>query len=289
MTSHPRKIQQIIEPQKVMDGAGVRLRRSSGPSIENHFDPFLLFDHFAFKDPAQGPISGFPNHPHRGLETVTYMTEGRMRHRDSLGNVDTNGAGEVQWMTSGRGIMHEEMPRVGPEGTIDGFQLWVNLPSHQKMVAPRYQGVSADDISVVDTEAYSARVVAGTFAGITGPVTEIAAEPLYMDLTVRAGQTADVAIPQGHSAVAYVFSGEGWVGLDDQDEGEFVRAVKMVVLTDGDVLKIQAASENSIRLMIMAGAPFREPIFPYGPFVMNTRVEIIQAFTELQNGTFIKS
>jgi hypothetical protein len=285
----PRKINHIIEPQHVMEGAGVRLRRTFGPSVENHFDPFLLFDHFAFKDPVQGPISGFPTHPHRGIETVTYMTEGNMRHRDSLGNVDTIGPGEVQWMTSGRGILHEEMPRVGTEGTIDGFQLWVNLPSDQKMVQPRYQGVTLENIQIVENERYTARVVAGSFGGVRGPVTEIAADPLYVDITIHPGKEAELPIPIGHTAVAYAFEGEGWIGLDEEAEAEFVRAVKMIVFDDGDFVRVQAGAASHLRLMVIAGAPFREPIFPYGPFVMNTREEIIQAFDDLQKGTFIES
>ncbi|HUF38045.1 MAG TPA: pirin family protein [Anaerolineales bacterium] len=289
----PRKILHLIEPQFVMEGAGVRLRRSFQPSIEHHFDPFLLFDHFAFKDPRQGPIMGFPMHPHRGIETVTYMLEGYTRHRDSLGNVDTIGPGDIQWMTSGRGIMHEEMPRRGESGTIDGFQLWVNLPASKKWAAPRYQGVVADEIPTVELDGARARVVAGTFAGVTGPVTEIAADPLYMDVTVDPGRAVVIPVPEGHTAIAYLFEGEGLFAAagfspGNPDEMILVPAVHMLIFADGDHLKIAATPDSHARFMLMAGAPFDEPIFPYGPFVMNTREEIVQAFEELRNGTFIK-
>ncbi len=183
----PRRIKQIIEPQYVIEGAGVLLRRSFGPTRANPFDPFLLFDHFAFNDPLEGPIVGFPTHPHRGIETVTYMLEGNVRHRDSLGNMGVIGPGDVQWMTSGRGILHEEMPRRGPSGLVNGFQLWVNLPAAQKMGPPRYQEVSAGEIPSIVQNGATVRVVAGEYAGTRGPVGEIAAQPLYMDVTLEPG------------------------------------------------------------------------------------------------------
>ena len=178
MTQKPRALEQVIEPQMVIEGAGVLLRRSFGPSRENLFDPFLLFDHFAFNDPIEGPLVGFPMHPHRGIETVTYMLEGNTRHRDSLGNMGVIGPGDVQWMTSGRGIMHEEMPKRGPEGTVYGFQLWVNLPAAEKMGLPRYQEVTSDTIpsaASADENGSKVRVVAGKYDGVSGPITEIAA------------------------------------------------------------------------------------------------------------------
>jgi redox-sensitive bicupin YhaK (pirin superfamily) len=288
MTKTYRRINQIIEPQYVIEGAGVLLRRSFGPDVSNLFDPFLLFDHFAFNDPLEGPIVGFPTHPHRGIETVTYILEGKVRHRDSLGNVGFIGPGDVQWMTSGSGIMHEEMPRRGPSGKIDGFQLWVNLPAAQKMSRPRYQEVDASSIPSVENRGVRVRVVAGEFAGNKGPVTEIAAEPLYMDVTLDAGAVIDLPVAEGHSAVAYLFEGEGHFGLDENDRGDLVTAVSMAVFGDGDQLKIRASENTPARFMIMAGGPFKEPIFPYGPFVMNTREEIQQALTELRNGTFVK-
>lgn len=289
MLNHPRKIKQIIEPQYVIEGAGVLLRRSFGPNRNNLFDPFLLFDHFAFNDPVEGPIKGFPTHPHRGIETVTYILEGNVRHRDSLGNMGVIGPGDVQWMTSGRGILHEEMPQRGPNGVIYGFQLWVNLPAAQKMSQPRYQEVIAESIPAVEADGVRVRVVAGEYNGVRGPVTEIAAQPLYMDVTLDPGRDFIVPIPAGHSAVAYAFEGEALFGLEDDRQGEFIPAVRMLEFEDGDHLRVQTGAGSHVRFMLMAGAPFREPIFPYGPFVMNTQEEIQQALADLRNGTFVQN
>ncbi len=178
--NNPRTISQIIEPQVTIEGAGVRLLRSFGPKVSNLFDPFLLFDHFAFNDPLEGPMRGFPYHPHRGIETVTYMLEGSTAHRDSLGNEGTIGPGDVQWMSSGRGILHEEMPRRGESGNIYGFQLWVNLPSHLKMSEPRYQEVNTSTIPTFEKDGIRIRVVAGTVDGVSGPVEDISASPLWL-------------------------------------------------------------------------------------------------------------
>lgn len=288
MTNLVRKVIQIIDPQYVIEGAGVLLRRSFGPSRANPFDPFLLFDHFAFNDPIEGPIRGFPTHPHRGIETVTYMLEGNVRHRDSLGNMGVIGPGDVQWMTSGKGILHEEMPRRGPEGTVVGFQLWVNLPAAQKMSQPRYQEITESNIPTVELDGVSVRIVAGEYAGITGPATEIAAQPLYMDVSISPGTQFSLPVPRGHTTVAYLFEGEALFGLDKNDDGDFVQAVGMLVFGDGDVVHVQAGPAESARFMLMAGGPFREPIVPYGPFVMNTEAEIQQVFADLRNGTFAK-
>lgn len=289
MDSSLRKVKQIIKPQMVIEGAGVRLQRSFGPSRENPYGPFLLFDHFAFNDPKEGPPAGFPTHPHRGIETVTYMLEGNVRHRDSLGNMGVIGPGDVQWMTSGRGIMHEEMPQRGPSGLINGFQLWVNLPASEKMGEPRYQEVIADTIPMVEKPGLKVRVVAGEFDGVRGPVTEIAAQPLYMDITLEPGVDFSLAVPTGHTLIAYVFEGEGLFGIDEDGQGEFVSAVQMVVFEDGEQLGVYAGEGSTVRFMLMAGAPFGEPIVPYGPFVMNTQEEIRQAFVDLRNGTFVQS
>lgn len=283
-----RKIKRIIEPQFVIEGAGVLLRRSFGPEISNHFDPFLLFDHFAFNDPLEGPIVGFPTHPHRGIETVTYILEGNVRHRDSLGNVGIIGPGDVQWMTSGSGIMHEEMPRRGPSGRIDGFQLWVNLPAREKMSWPRYQEVDASSIPTVDHQGAHVRVVAGEVQGVVGPVTEIAAKPLYMEISLDPGAEIDLPVSFGHTVVAYLFDGRGAFGGDGDEPGQLVESVHMLVFDDGDTLKIRATEQDMARCMVIAGAPFKEPIVPYGPFVMNTREEIQQALADLRNGTFVQ-
>ena len=276
-----RTISQIIEPKMVIEGAGVLLRRSISPHSSNLFDPFLLFDHFAFNNPLEGPIRGFPTHPHRGIETVTYMLEGTVRHRDSLGNAGTIAEGDVQWMTSGRGILHEEMPRRSERGNIYGFQLWVNLPAAQKMGEPRYQEVSSGTIPVFEKDGVTIRLVAGEVDGVRGPVTEIAAAPLYMDVKLDPGSRFIYPIPGGHTALMYVFEGTG------EFSNEVVEAVSLVKFNDdGD--QVEVKTEAGVRFMLIAGAPFKEPIFPYGPFVMNTREEIEETIRELRNGTFIK-
>jgi len=276
-----KTIAKIIEPQIAIEGAGVKLRRSISPRVSNEFDPFLLFDHFAFNDPLEGPIRGFPYHPHRGIETVTYMLEGSTAHRDSLGNQGLIGPGDVQWMSSGRGILHEEMPRRGASGNIYGFQLWVNLPSQLKMSEPRYQEVTATTIATYEQDGVRIRVVAGEVNGVTGPVADIAASPLYMDVELAPGLEWQLPIPAGHTLITYVFEGEGVFS------GETINAVKMVRFADGDHITVKTEN-NPVRFMLIAGAPFQEPIVPYGPFVMNTIEEIQQTLQELRNGTFIK-
>jgi quercetin 2,3-dioxygenase len=289
-----RTISQIIEPQTAIEGAGVKLLRSFGPRVSNLFDPFLLFDHFAFNDPLEGPIRGFPYHPHRGIETVTYMLEGSTAHRDSLGNEGTIFPGDVQWMSSGRGILHEEMPRRGPSGFVTGFQLWVNLPSHLKMSEPRYQEVTAATIPTYEKDGVKVRVVAGKVDGVTGPVQDIAASPLYMDVELAPGLEWHFPIPSGHTLITYVFEGEGVFssnpypsGTMSSGSGQTIDSPKMVKYNDGDHITVKTEN-NPVRFMLMAGAPFKEPIVPYGPFVMNTIEEIQQTLKELRNGTFIK-
>ena len=276
-----RTISQIIEPQLALEGAGVLLRRSVSPRASNEHDPFLLFDHFAFNNPLEGPLRGFPMHPHRGIETVTYILDGSVSHRDSLGNSGVIGPGDVQWMTSGRGILHEEMPRRGESGNIYGFQLWVNLPAAQKMSQPRYQEVNSSTIPVIEKDGATIRLVAGELDGIRGPVTEIAASPLYMDVKLAPASKFIYPIPSGHTVLAYIFEGTG------EFSGEVVESVSMVVFNDdGDQLEVK--SQTGVRFMLIAGAPFKEPIIPYGPFVMNTVEEIQQTLAELRNGTFIQ-
>ena len=281
----------IIEPQLVIEGAGVLLRRSFGPSRANPFDPFLLFDHFAFNDPIEGPIVGFPMHPHRGIETVTYMLEGSVRHRDSLGNAGVIGPGDVQWMTSGRGIMHEEMPRRGPQGLVNGFQLWVNLPAELKMSQPRYQEIAAQGLPVVEKDGARVRLVAGEFEGVAGPVTDIAAQPIYGEVALAPGAQVTLPVPAGHTAVAYVFEGNVTFGADGPSTSlrapQAVPAVRMVVLGEGEGLTARAHAETGARFMLIAGEPIGEPIVPYGPFVMNTEDEIRQALADLRSGTFV--
>ncbi|HEY9151728.1 MAG TPA: pirin family protein [Anaerolineales bacterium] len=286
--TNSRTISQIVEPQYVIEGAGVLLRRSIAPHKSNLFDPFLLFDHFAFNDPVEGPIRGFPYHPHRGIETVTYMLEGSTAHRDSLGNSGLIGPGDVQWMTSGRGILHEEMPRRGESGNIYGFQLWVNLPKRLKMTEPRYQEVNAATIPTYEKDGIKIRVVAGQVYDIVGPVTEIAASPLYLDVELAPDTDFIQPVPSGHTALAYVFEGEGiFADHPLTGSGTTVEAVHLVKFDDGDSIRVKTENK-SVRFMLMAGAPFKEPIAPYGPFVMNTMEEIQQTLVELRNGTFIK-
>jgi quercetin 2,3-dioxygenase len=263
------------------------LRRSISPRQTNEYDPFLLFDHFAFNNPLEGPIRGFPMHPHRGIETVTYILDGSVNHRDSLGNSGVIGPGDVQWMTSGRGILHEEMPRRGPSGNIYGFQLWVNLPAAQKMSQPRYQEVNSASIPAIEKDGATIRLVAGEIDGTHGPVTEIAASPLYMDVKLAPASKFSYPIPSGHTALAYVFEGAG------EFSGEAVESVSMAVFNDdGDHIEVRTersrSGETGVRFMLITGAPFKEPIVPYGPFVMNTAEEIQQALADLRNGTFVK-
>lgn len=277
-----RTISHIIEPQNAIEGAGVLLRRSISPRASNEYDPFLLFDHFAFNNPLEGPIRGFPMHPHRGIETVTYILDGSVNHRDSLGNAGMIGPGDVQWMTSGRGILHEEMPKRSEDsGNIYGFQLWVNLPAAQKMGQPRYQEVNSSTIPVIEKDGATVRLVAGELDGVHGPVTDIAASPLYMDVKLAPASKFIYPIPSGHTVLAYVFEGTGEFG------DQVVESVSMVSFNDdGDQIKVESAT--GVQFMLIAGAPFKEPIVPYGPFVMNTVEEIQQTIAELRNGTFIK-
>jgi hypothetical protein len=267
----------------------VRLRRSIAPHARNEFDPFLLFDHFAFNDPIEGPIRGFPMHPHRGIETVTYMLEGSVHHRDSLGNAGLIGPGDVQWMTSGRGILHEEMPRRGENGNIYGFQLWVNLPARLKMTQPRYQEVIAKDIPLARKDGVSIRVVAGQSGGVTGPVAEIAASPLYLEVHLDPDKHWHQPISSSHTTLAYVFDG-GAVFSDNPESISTnpISAVRMIRFGPGDEIHVRTENQ-SVRFMLMSGAPFGEPIVPYGPFVMNTREEIQQALDDLRNGTFVQT
>ena len=283
-----RIVTQIIDPQFVMEGAGVLLRRSISPHISNLHDPFLLFDHFAFNDPIEGPIKGFPMHPHRGIETVTYMLEGSVNHRDSLGNSGLIGPGDVQWMTAGGGILHEEMPRRGPSGAIYGFQLWVNLPARLKYSDPRYQEIRSESIPIYEKDGVRIRTVAGKSGDIVGPVKDIAIGPLYLDVTLSPGVKWNQEVDKDHTLRAYLFEGSAEFGTDETGKGTNVQAVKMVTFSDGDIFSAESSTEAGARFMLMSGKPINEPIVPYGPFVMNTKDEIQQALVDLRNGTFVK-
>jgi redox-sensitive bicupin YhaK (pirin superfamily) len=282
----PRRVQRIVEPLTVLEGAGVKLKRSIATRELDYVDPFLLFDHFGSDNPAEY-IAGFPMHPHRGIETVTYMLTGVVRHKDSLGNAGTIGAGDVQWMTAGGGIMHEEMP-APVDGRMAGFQLWVNLPARLKMTRPRYQEITSAEIPEVTREdGTKIKVIAGTVDGVDGPVTEIAADPTYLDVTVPARGTFVQPVERGHAAFAYVFEGEGVFGLDEEGEGETVGHPRLVVFDDGDQVRVRTAGEP-VRFLLVSGEPLYEPIARYGPFVMNTREEIQQALQDLHDGTFVQ-
>lgn len=279
-----RSISHVVKPQTVAEGAGVYLQRSIAPLRTNEYDPFLLLDHFSFASARQGNPRGFPNHPHRGIETVTYMLEGGTNHRDSLGNAGFIGPGDVQWMTSGRGIMHEEMPKRGENGAVNGFQIWVNLPASKKMMAPRYQEVTAATIPVHSHNGVNVRVIAGSFAGelatTEGPVRGIAAQPSYFDVRLDAGATFSHTVPAEHTVLAYLFEGEGLFGAEQAR----IPSTHLVVFEPGE--EIRVSGKEGARFLLLAGAPFREPIVPYGPFVMNTVQEIHDTIRELQNGTF---
>src|SRR5262245_60474473 len=275
-----RSVDRIVEPQAVVEGAGVRLKRSIGTRSLDYLDPFLLLDHFADKE-REDYEAGFPLHPHRGIETVTYVLKGSINHRDTLGNEGSIGPGDVQWMTAGGGIMHEEMPQVTREG-IDGFQLWVNLPAKLKMTQPRYQGIQSNEIPEVAIEGGATiRVIAGTVAGVSGPVTEIAADPIYADILVPEHSSFTQQIEPGHTTFAYVFEGRGAF-----DDGREISSTRLVNWGDGDHVKI-VTDNSSVRFLLVSGKPLNEPIARYGPFVMNTREEIEQALQDLRRGTFV--
>jgi redox-sensitive bicupin YhaK (pirin superfamily) len=279
MKTTSRKIGQIIEPQAVVEGAGVRLKRSIGTRTLDYLDPFLLLDHFQSKNPADYQ-AGFPLHPHRGIETVTYLLTGAVRHKDSVGNAGEIGPGDLQWMTAGRGIMHEVMPQVRPEG-VAGFQLWVNLPAKQKMIAPRYQNIHANEIAAVARDGgATVRVIAGKVDGVAGPISGIAAEPMYLDISIAPHGSFSLPIPRGHSAFAYVFEGEGKFGPEKRS----VATPRLVVWDDGDSVEV-STEESAARFLLVSGKPLNEPIARYGP-VMHTKAEIEQTLRELQAGTF---
>jgi len=280
MNNRTRKVIRIVEPQAVVEGAGVRLIRSIATGSLDHIDPFLLFDHFGSKDPADY-MKGFPMHPHRGIETVTYMISGHVNHKDSIGNSGSITDGDVQWMTSGRGIMHEEMPQPH-EGEMVGFQLWVNLPARLKMTSPRYQNIISDQIPEIRHEdGVIIRVIAGKVDGVRGPVKEIVAEPTYLDISLPPNRTFSQSIVKGHAAFAYIFEGEGVF-----EAGKPIPHPRLVVFGDGDQVSVQAA-DPGVRFLLVSGKPLNEPIARWGPFVMNTQEEIEQTLEDLRNGNFV--
>ncbi|WP_129135509.1 pirin family protein [Luteimonas sp. YGD11-2] len=263
------------------DGAGVRLTRVIGSPQLPDLDPFLLLDEFG-TERAEDYIAGFPEHPHRGFETVTYMLDGRMRHRDNKGHEGLLVPGGVQWMTAGSGLVHSEMPEQ-EAGRMRGFQLWVNLPARDKMTAPRYQEFGPERIPVVrPAEGVEVRVIAGEVDGVAGPIAQPATDPLYLDLALDAGRDWTHLLPEGHNAFVYVYEGALTVG--EGDDARPLSAQELAVLGGGDVLRLRA--DVATRAIIVAGRPLREPVARHGPFVMNTREELMQAFVDFQEGRF---
>ena len=276
-THNTRQIKRIVEPHYVREGAGVRLRRTIALPQLDQVDPFLLLDDFRADNPAD-VLAGFPMHPHRGIETVTYILTGNVNHRDSIGNAGTIGPGDVQWMTAGRGILHEEMPQP-VDGKLEGFQLWVNLPAALKMAPARYQEVKSAQIPEVEVDGVTVRVIAGSIDGVTGAVTEIAAQPTYLDVTMSAHSSFVHALPEAHAAFVYLFEGEIAIG------GKTVSATRLILLDKGQEISIKT-NERDARFLLVAGKPLHEPIARHGPFVMNTQEEIRQTLKELRAGTF---
>ena len=280
-----RRVEQIIDPQPVVEGAGVRLRRSIATRTLDYLDPFLLLDHFDSKNPDDYK-AGFPLHPHRGIETVTYVLAGVVHHKDTLGNSGNIGAGDLQWMTAGRGIMHEEMPQVRPEG-VAGFQLWVNLPAKLKMTKPRYQDIRAQEIPAVEVAGGTRiRIIAGTVNGVTGPVVGVAADPTYLDVSVPAQSSFTQHISREHTAFAYAFEGAANFAAGAKDKGEKITHPKLIVWGEGDTIEV-VTGDSPARFLLVSARPLHEQIARYGPFVMNTREEIEQALADLRHGTFI--
>jgi redox-sensitive bicupin YhaK (pirin superfamily) len=285
MSESSRAVVNVVRPESVVEGAGVRLRRSLGTRSLDSLDPFLLLDHFESADPADYR-AGFPYHPHRGIETVTFVRTGEISHGDSLGHTGTIGAGDIQWMTSGSGIMHEEMPQVRPEG-LAGLQLWLNVPAREKMNRPKYRDLPAGKLSEnVTGDGAKLRVIAGEADGgrIVGPVEGLAVAPKFIDVMLPEGASFRESIPQGHTAFAYVDRGEVRFG----SSRTMAQAPALVVFGDGDFVEA-AAGTGGGRFLLAAARPLHEPVARYGPFVMNTRAEIEQALQDLRTGRFIRS
>ncbi len=297
-----RPIKRIAQSTPTIEGAGVKLRRAFGFGTTSEFDPFLLLDDFR-NDRPDDYRAGFPWHPHRGIETITYVLAGTVEHGDSLGNLGKMGPGDVQWMTAGSGILHQEMPHGDAQGRMHGFQLWANLPSSLKMTAPRYQDIPAIEIpEVVDDDGTRVRVICGEFWGKRGPVDGTAAEPRYLDVFVPPGKRKALPVERGRHAFAYVFEGSGTFAdasqpfgvLTEKDTAQGEALIRertgnrsLVVFDSGDEVTVQAGDEG-IRFLLISGKPFEEPVAWHGPIVMNTQAELQQAVAELRNGTFIK-
>lgn len=278
-----RLIKTVLRSIPTMEGAGVRVNRVFGNSETDIMDPFLLLDHFGSENP-EDYMKGFPWHPHRGIETITYMIEGEVKHEDSLGNAGTIETGDVQWMTAGSGIVHQEMPHRS-NGRMMGFQLWANLPHSNKMMHPRYQDVKASEIPEIVTESGAkVRIICGKIDGTCGPVNEIVTDPEYMDVIVPSGNEFTHSVKKGHTVFAYVFDGNGYF---DENKERLIESNHLVLFEDGEQIIVKTGEEQ-IRFLLVSGKPIGEPVAWYGPIVMNTHEELDTAFREYRNGTFIK-
>jgi redox-sensitive bicupin YhaK (pirin superfamily) len=282
-----RSVRRVVKGMPTSDGAGVKLTRVIGQPQLPDLDPFLMLDEFG-TDKAEDYIAGFPDHPHRGFETVTYMLDGRMRHRDNHGNEGVLVPGSVQWMTAGRGLVHSEMPEQ-QQGRMRGFQLWLNLPARDKMTAPKYQEFGPERIPIATpAKGVTAKVIAGQVAGIAGPILQPATDPTYLDLGLEPGAEFVQSLPPDYAAFLYVFEGTLQVGTDP--EAKPVRTHELAVLSEGAEIRLKGltagADGKNARAILVAGRPLREPVAKYGPFVMNTREELQQAFSDFQSGKF---
>jgi quercetin 2,3-dioxygenase len=273
-----REVAEVIRTREVREGAGVVVRRSIGGPDLDHLDPFLLLDEFR-SDRASDYIAGFPDHPHRGFETVTYMLAGAMEHQDHSGNVGRLEPGSVQWMTAGRGIVHSEMPQQ-EQGLMWGFQLWVNLPAAQKMTEPRYQDIPAHHIPQVERAGARVRVVAGEVDGVRGAVQGIATDPTYLDVQLAAGATFEQPVPPEHNVFLYVYEGAAGVGAENRS----LNAGQLGVFGPGGLVRVASAAQDACRFLLVAARPLNEPVVRYGPFVMNTREEIMEAVADFRAG-----
>ncbi len=280
---HPAHVARTCRGQPASDGAGVKLIRVIGTGQLPDLDPFLMLDEFG-TDRPEDYLAGFPEHPHRGFETVTYMLDGRMRHKDNHGNEGVLVPGSVQWMTAGRGLVHSEMPEQ-LEGRMRGFQLWVNLPARDKMVEPRYQEFAPERIPVVEpAPGVSVKVIAGRLGEVRGPIEQVATAPVYLDVFLTAGARWEYELPETHSSFAYVFEGAACLGVEE--EAHVVPRQTLAVLAGGPVLRMQGDAKSGARLIVVSGRPLGEPVARHGPFVMNTREELMQAFVDFQEGRF---
>jgi redox-sensitive bicupin YhaK (pirin superfamily) len=278
-----RPVKRISQSHPTLEGAGVHLRRAFGFGDTSDFDPFLLLDDFRNEKPEDYRV-GFPWHPHRGIETITYVLEGTVEHGDSLGHRGVISSGDIQWMTAGSGIVHQEMPKGDSLGHMYGFQLWANLPASLKMTAPRYQEIKAADIPVVrESDGAEVRVVCGHFGDTKGPVQGVAADPMYLDVFVPSGKTRTIPVEPSHNAFAYVFGGSGKLGSSAAEAANR----SLIVFGAGDEIRVEAGKDG-VRFLLVSGKPLNEPIAWYGPIVMNTEGELKKAFEELENGTFLK-